>query len=403
MKISLVRKIDYWAGIPICFVFDLIYFLNKLNPFKRKISGYQKNFLFIELSEMGSSILTYPAMKYLKNKYPDAELFFMIFEKNRASVDILNTVKPKNVLTIREDSFAHFLIDALKCCARMRKEKIDVVFDLELFSRATAILTYLSGAKVRVGFYKYQMEGLYRGNFFTHKIQYNFRQHISRSFLSFVKSLELNPADLPTMQSEIKDEEIFPATYSSSEKKVNNIWNKLQQENQQINKDKKIFIFNPSGGEIPIRAWPLNNYINLAQRLLANENIYLIATGGKSDLKICEKFCKAINNNRCLNLTGKTTFTELIDLYNISDVLITNDSGPAHFASLTPIQIFVFFGPENSKLYCPLGKNINILYSNFPCSPCLSAFNHRFTSCKNNRCLQAISVDEVYNKIINKL
>ena len=285
----------------------------------------------------------------------------------------------------------------------MRKERIDVIFDLELFSRATAILTYLSGAQSKVGFYRHQMEGLYRGNFFTHKVQYSFGQHISKSFLSCAKALKA-PADiLPTMNQSIRDEEIFSATYNSSEEKIKNIWYKLQQENSQINKNNKLIIFNPSGGEIPIRAWPLEKYIDLAKKLLADENVYIITTGSKSDLKFCRNFCNLVANNRCLNFAGKTSFTELIDLYNVADILLTNDGGPAHFASLTPIKVFAFFGPETPVLYRPLGKNINILYSNFPCSPCLSAFNHRFTSCKNSKCLQIISVDEVYNKIIEKI
>ncbi|PIT93873.1 hypothetical protein COU00_02030, partial [Candidatus Falkowbacteria bacterium CG10_big_fil_rev_8_21_14_0_10_43_11] len=94
---------------------------------------------------------------------------------------------------------------------------------------------------------------------------------------------------------------------------------------------------------------------------------------------------------------------ELIDLYNIADVLVTNDSGPAHFASLTPIKNFVFFGPETPKLYAPLGKNTHIFYSDFPCSPCLSAFNHRHTSCKDNKCLLVISVEEVYQAVTKEL
>ena len=71
MNVSIVRKIDYWVGIPICFVLDLIYYLSKLNPFKKRATKNPKKFLFIELSEMGSSILTYPTMKYLENKYPN--------------------------------------------------------------------------------------------------------------------------------------------------------------------------------------------------------------------------------------------------------------------------------------------------------------------------------------------
>jgi len=107
--------------------------------------------------------------------------------------------------------------------------------------------------------------------------------------------------------------------------------------------------------------------------------------------------------NRIIDLTNKTTLREIIDLFNISDVLVTNDSGPAHFASLTPITNIVFFGPETPKLYGPLGDNCHALYTDFSCSPCVSAFNHRKTTCKDNQCVKAISVNTVYDLVMKNL
>ena len=87
---------------------------------------------------------------------------------------------------------------------------------------------------------------------------------------------------------------------------------------------------------------------------------------------------------------------ELIDLFNISRILISNDSGPPRFASLTKISILVFFGPETPILYRSLGLNVKVFYSNFACSPCVSAFNHRQSPCIDNKCLQEIKPEEVF-------
>ena len=217
MEIETVRKVDYWVGIPVCFLLSLWDRVKRFF-FPRPVDRLPlKKFLFIELSEMGSAILAYPAMAAIQRDYLGAELFFMIFAKNRASVDILNLVPAENVLTIREKSLTSFLADVIKTVVRIRRERIEVVFDLELFTRVTAILTYLSGAPVRVGFHKFRMEGLYRGNLHTHQIQYNFQQHISKSFLSFLDVLRYPAKDWPTMDAAIPDSRLETASYQASE------------------------------------------------------------------------------------------------------------------------------------------------------------------------------------------
>lgn len=394
MKVDLVRKIDYWAGIPACWFLTGVGFL--LKPFAKKPPLSPKKFLFVELSEMGSAILAYPTMKAIVKQIPSAELFFLIFEKNRASVDILKIIPRENVLVIREKSLFLFLADVLKVIGRMRKEKIDCVFDLELFARVTAILTYLSGAPFRVGFHKFRMEGLYRGRLHTHQIQYNVQQHISKSFLSFVKVLRYPKKDWPTMDESISDREIERASYKAAESGMAAIREKLKGLYPELTQGHKLIVFNPSAGEIPIRAWPTEKYIELAERILSDPRNVIVLMGAGTDLETTGQVHQTLNHERCLQFTGRTTFPELMDLFSLSDLLITNDSGPAHFASLTPITNFVFFGPETPRLYAPLGKNTQILYSDFPCSPCLTAYNHRDTPCKNNKCLQTLSVDEVY-------
>lgn len=399
MKVSVVRKIDYWLGAPICFLLTLVRYFSKLKPWQKKPAALAKKFLFIELSEMGSAILAYPAMKYLKKQYPGAEIFFMIFTKNRASVDILGLVKPANVLTINEQSLLSFFIDVFKNILRIWREQIDVAFDLELFARSSAILTYLSGAYKRIGFYKYYMEGLYRGDLLTHKVQYNFQQHISKTFLSLVKVATEPAKNYPTMSEKILDSEIEISSVVSSPQNKEQMWQKLKTINSNIASNNNLIVLNAGAGQIPIRAWPIANYIELSKKILTDRNNFIIITGGKADSSLRQEIYSALDNPHCLDLINKTNFIELIDLYNIADVLITNDSGPAHFASLTPIKNFVFFGPETPVLYAPLGKNTTVFYSNFPCSPCLSAFNHRRTSCHDNKCLQAISVEEIYKLI----
>jgi len=82
---------------------------------------------------------------------------------------------------------------------------------------------------------------------------------------------------------------------------------------------------------------------------------------------------------------------------------VTNDSGPAHFASLTDIRVFTLFGPETPILYAPLGEHGTPLYANLACSPCVSAFNHRKTTCTDNQCLKRILPAQVIDLVKESL
>ncbi|MGA3086289.1 MAG: glycosyltransferase family 9 protein [Thermodesulfobacteriota bacterium] len=401
MNVDRVRKIDYWAGIPACWLLTMVGFF--LKPLARKSPQSPQKYLFIELSEMGSAILAYPAMKALKKEYPSAELFFLIFEKNRASVDILKIMPKKNVFVIRDKSLFSFLADYLKVIVRIRKEKMDCVFDLELFTRVTALLTYLSAAPIRIGFHKYRMEGLYRGNLHTHRIQYNYQQHISKSFLSFTRVLKYLEKDWPAMEDVILDQAIETPSYQASKSGMIRLREKLQAICPEISQGSQLIIFNPSAGEIPIRAWPVEKYIELGQRILTDPRNIIILIGAEADQETTKRVQQGLNNRRCIQFTGQTTFPELMDLFSISDLLITNDSGPAHFAALTAIKNFVFFGPETPRLYSPLGNNTHVLYADFPCSPCLTAYNHRNSPCRDNKCLQSILVADIYDLVNQQL
>jgi ADP-heptose:LPS heptosyltransferase len=124
-----------------------------------------------------------------------------------------------------------------------------------------------------------------------------------------------------------------------------------------------------------------------------------VVTGSQSERKDAVMFCDALRNRRCINLAGETSFRELIDLYALADLLVSNDSGPPNVAALTNIKVLVFFGPESPACYKPLGEHVEVLYADLLCSPCVSAYNHRKSPCRDNKCLQVITVDEVYEKI----
>ena len=396
-----MRKIDYWIGIPICFLLTIWYKLQRLIGLKNpKYSEKPKNILLIELAEMGSTVIAYPAIKKLKSMYPNANIYFLLFRHIAVSMEILDVIPKENVFTIEAASAFTLARDTIKFMHACRKEKIDTVINLEMFARYSTILGYLSGARKRVAFYRYSQEGLYIGNFLTHKVIYNPHIHTAHSFIALVTSLQSPQSEVPMAKFSIGNEKLQVPKIISDKKSKEKIWKILKEINLDVNEKKKLILVNPNASKlISIRKWPLENYAKLVRKLVQDENVYVAITGVLSERPDAEFICDSVKSKRVLDMTGKTTLKELIDLYNISDLLITNDSGPAHFASLTNIHIMVFFGPETPELYRPLTDKCTVMYSNFACSPCVSAFNQRLSPCNNNLCLKSIEVERVYNAV----
>lgn len=399
IPVDTMRKIDRRAGIPICFFLSGI---NRLSLWFKKKSPVPspKKILFIQISEMGSIVLAYSLFAKTRKQFPEAEFYFLTFSENRSAVDILDIFPETNIKTIEGNNLWTFLHSTVRVLRSLRKLKVDLTLDLELFSRFTSALSYLSGAHCRSGFYKFYNEGLYRGTFLTHKTSYNPHIHIAFNFIGLLDTYLFPERDQPGPKIPPDPDEILLPTKKISLENKEKIRQKLKNENQAAEDAEKLILMNPNASElIPIRRWPPDRYVKLAKKLLQHPGVFIILTGTSSERAEAEYIRSAINSPRCLNLAGRTSFSELIDLYNSADILITNDSGPVHFSAMTKIRSFIFFGPETPKLYGPLGKNSHVFYSGFSCSPCVSAFNQRKSACKDNKCLQAISVEAVYKKI----
>ena len=158
ISVNTMRAIDHWVGVPLCAIASpLVALMDTVKNIFSRTPEVPKKLLFIELSEMGSAILVDPAMRNAQAR--GAELFFLIFKSNRASLTLLNTVKPENIFTIDSSSLVGLIKDTLRFLIIARRHRIDTVIDLELFSRFTALLTGLCGARHRVGYHRQGRRG----------------------------------------------------------------------------------------------------------------------------------------------------------------------------------------------------------------------------------------------------
>jgi ADP-heptose:LPS heptosyltransferase len=398
MKVDTMRWIDYYVGVPLCFLGSIWHKFVLLISRKKKKS--LQNILFIELSEMGSAILVDPAMRKLQKKI-GANVHFAIFKKNKPSLDLLGTVPGENIYTIRENSMPAFILDTLIFFFWTRKRKIDAVIDLELFSRFTALLTGFSGAPTKVGFHAFYNEGLYRGSFLTHKVAYNPHMHIARNFIALVNALLATREEIPFSKTLITDDETILTKVKITDAEKTAIRDIVRECFAGFHPARyKIILINPNASELLIqRRWPLQYYVQLMKKILEiYGNAVILITGDPGERQEAEQLRVQVGSDRCINFAGKVSFSQLPLLYSISEFMITNDSGPGHFAAVTDMPTFVIFGPETPALYGSLGRTTAI-YAGLACSPCVSAFNHRKTTCKDNICLQVIKPEYILNII----
>ncbi|MFZ3230423.1 MAG: glycosyltransferase family 9 protein [Pseudobdellovibrio sp.] len=395
MNVDLMRKIDFYVGIPLCFIFSILdRIIILFNPVKFTVP---RKAVFIELSEMGSAILADPCMRQLKSK--NVEIYFLIFKKNKSSLQLLKTVPEQNVFVLRESSVVTLIWDAFRFFFWCRSNRIDCCIDLELFSRVTSLLTFLTRADLRVGFHRFHQEGLYRGHFLTHPIPYNHQTHIAHNFMNLIEALfcERSSDGIFKRQTVSSDLQISQAeiTFASTDE----IKNQIKKIDPSWSTEPIILVNANAGDFLPQRKWPITNFATLIKLLLnENKNLRVLLTGSPSERNDLDQLIDLVANDRCLNFAGAVRFEELPALYTLSKILITNDSGPAHFSSVTAIKSFVFFGPETPQLYGSLGQS-TALYSNYSCSPCVSATNHRKTNCNDNQCLKVISAESVFAKV----
>ena len=396
MKLQTQRFIDRWVGQLLCAGVSGWVRLTSGGAPAPVIAKDAKNILVILLSEMGSIVLAGPMFAQLRRQYPQAKIHILQLKKNQEVSKLLQLTEPEHMHSLDDSSGGALIGDIIQVSLAMRSLGLDAVIDCELFSRVSALLSFTTGAPVRVGYTPHTQEGLYRGSFINYAIPYNPYQHISKQFLSLVDALDSAGSTPRNKAAAIRglpvDTEL---SVRFTDTELASYQNKVHTDHP-VSAGRKLVLLYAGGGILPERAWPAAHYARVAQGLCA-AGFAVGLIGLKDDAQLAKELMAQIKSDACIDLTGYTrSIRELLMLFHASALLITNDGGPGHFATLTPIQSMVFFGPETGKLYGPLGTRNIILESGIACSPCLSAYNHRLTFCNgDNQCLKRIAPDPV--------
>jgi ADP-heptose:LPS heptosyltransferase len=388
-----IRFLDKYFGILICSILSLT------NKFRlKKKTRPIKNVLIIELFEMGAAIMAYSSVNYIKNKLDNPHIYCLCLDEIKPSWELLNIIPEENILSVDGTNLFTFTKSLIKQIIFLRKKNLDLIIDFELFMRISSIISFLIKSRLKAGFYRYELDGLYRGNLYDIHCSFNQNTHISKNLLALTKTAINHLNDYPNFKSEIKTQEITLPTYNSDLKLNSKVKEKIKKLYPNYNNNKIILVCPDVGGVLSVRNYPKGYFVEVINKLLNNYPNYLVLLiGVKGNWSVCSFIENKVNNKRCINFCNQTvSLKELLELMTLSRLLITNDNGPAHFASLTQINILALFSTDTPFMYGPLGRCV-ILYSFFHCSPCISAFNHKNSKCKDNLCLKSIPPAKVFD------
>jgi lipopolysaccharide heptosyltransferase II len=156
-------------------------------------------------------------------------------------------------------------------------------------------------------------------------------------------------------------------------------------------------VLNP-GGDAVYKRWPAEYFASLGDLLVQRIGAQVLIVGGKKDRPIVERIRRQMRQN-AVDLAGRLSLPELAALFETTDLVVSNDTGPMHLAAAVQTPVVALFGPGRPGRYAPYGSEGFHLLLHHPvvCSPCVDF------ECRDRDCLWSIRPEEVFEKVEERL
>jgi ADP-heptose:LPS heptosyltransferase len=357
---------------------------------RKQLRDYSKDkirkILIFRTDRIGDLVMTLPAIKLLRERYPEAKLHLVT---GRWNEPILNYVKYFDLIHFwspswisrgeESDSFLRLCLRVIK----IRKEQYDLSIDFTSDVRIN-LLMWLSGAKRRIG---YSDSG--GGAYLTETVEDRGIHRVEQN-MEPLKTLGIAEKDyVPKLEGTIQFESGIGKTLGDFDGK--NINGNITQ----------YIIIHPWGGR-PVKTWRMEKYAGLAKIIREKFKIDIILTGSRQDNGLCESI-KEKRGIGVLNLAGKFTFEQMMSAMKSALVFISPDTGPMHIAVALGVPTVTLFGPSDPAKYGPYGdrklhrvivsKDISCLHCNKIRKPPGRCFKDGISIC-----MDAISVEDVFKE-----
>ncbi|MDR2708856.1 MAG: glycosyltransferase family 9 protein [Elusimicrobiota bacterium] len=391
MRFQTKLFLDRLLGNFICFLLiPIVFVLGKIFRIDHSINSQNvKNIAVAKYYGLGTITQSVPMLKALKSKYPNAKLFFITRPQNKELVSLIPYID--TILFINDSNLFALLKTSLKLIfdLRFKYPKIDLFFDLELFSSFGVLISLFSMARNRLGFF-WAKGTNFKAHIYTHLMYFNFNRPVR---LSHVQLARLGGADINFPTTLLPFEIPQPAKISAH-KKLDALFGA---------KKKKILAINVNASELSLaRRWPISRFSKIAQMFLSKD-ICILLLGAPSEKNYTQQVIDKISDEKLkeniFNVCGYFSLTELLYLMPSFDCFLTNDTGLMNLAYAQNAKVISIYG-NNLPEMVHVDNGVNIaLYKPSYCSPCLYIFDS--PPCKNRRvCMLNISVEDVACAVI---
>jgi heptosyltransferase I len=329
--------------------------------------------LILKPSSLGDVLQALPVLRLLKRHFPDAEIFWWIDSALAPLLagdpDLAGVVRFERKRWARP---AHWP-EMFRSIRWLRAQNFDLVIDLQCLARSGAFAWLARGQflvgldEVREGARGFYDVAVPRNSFHTHAVDW---------YLSVLPALGVPVHKKFTWLPERPE---IAAAVKSKWQTDGTRWIALQ-----------------PGARWKNKRWPVQLFSELVHALARDFPATRFAIlGGKDDQPLGDIIFRAAPA-RCLNLCGATSLLEMVEWLRLSDLLVTNDTGPMHAAAALGKPLVALFGPTEPRRTGPYGQLENVLRLNLPCSPCLKAACH-FE--RPEECLRALAPAQVRARI----
>ncbi|MHC4470731.1 MAG: glycosyltransferase family 9 protein [Planctomycetota bacterium] len=373
MNLNLAKYLDRYVGIILCYALAALHlFREMISPRDEPIRV--RRVLMVKFWGVGNIVLLLPIIRLVRQRFPEAEIHFLTFSRNREILD--GNPHLDRIWTVDESRPARLIGSLLSRMAELRRARIDLYLDFEQFARLSALLGFVIGAPQRIGL-KTPRQG--RFVLYTAPVRYREDQHMSGTFLDVARA------------AGVRETRYEPAPVPFGEREVARVEHLLGRVEGRL-----VVLHVGSGDNFVGRRWPPESFARLTDLLVRKHGIAPVFTGANGEGGLVRQVISLMEEReRARSLVGLLGLRDLAALLARSALLLSNDTGPVHVASSLGLPVLGFYGPNTPVLYGPLSPGSHGFYKDLPCSPCITNINYKTSFCRFPVCIRNITVDEV--------